>query len=547
MFYKINTDEEELLTDIFSGLLPHENFDKELATQALRELDEVIRMEELYGIYFCIWKLIKNLNLVELYGRKIDNPLKRNCFEVAVQLETSSLLTNSGFDSSLYFSNCGKSFNLTIPLEYQNACDFVYSSLMEKYDQMYAKKVPTKEIFSTIKLLGNSLKKNLASQIVRLSAQIISESGEDVYYNGKSYKGFEDWKLFQYTTLGELNNRFRNVAVSASSKYYTLGTYESYLRFQSENKLMFKPIYSMGFTPITQPVYTQDIITIVADEGTGKTRLAVDQAYRAITTGKNVLYMCGETLMSKIVLAVEARHIWTLNKLQFPLDVLAGVSKFAFEGLSEDEARAKYEEFQGIINNARIDLYDNPNYGKLTVVQMMNYPDFYESIRKYNNELDLDLVIIDHVGALGEESSEVQLSFNRPRSKDERGNVSSLYKNESLLVKDCMLAFLNLSHTSSEANARLRANKDPGNRIGAISSAVTKYSSYVYLLYTTDALKRIDSVILQQKKVRDWAPIFEPMVLTRRGTSDCHEYIEGEQRLLNKSDLNNEEIEDLLD
>lgn len=547
MFYKINTDEEVLLDSIFSGLLPHQNFDENYAAQALSELDEILRIEELYGIHFCIWQLIKNLRLVELYGRKIDNPLKRKCFDTAVQLNTTALLTNPNFDSTLYFSVNGVSFNLGVPLEYQSACDFVYSSLMAKYDELYQKAFPTKEVFSVIKLLGDSLKKNISTQIVRMSAQIIAESSEDVLYNGKYYKGFDDWKAFQYATLREINSRFRVTAASASNASHTLDSYEEYLEFSSENSLKFTPIYNMGFPPIKQPVYTQDIITIVADEGTGKTRFAVDQAYKALMAGKNVLYMCGETLISKIVLHIEARHIWTLNKLQFPLDVLAGINTFQFDGLSEEEAKHKYDEFQGIINNARIDLYDNPKYGKLTVVQMLSYPDFYESICKYDSEHKLDLVIIDHVGALDENSADYQPNFNKYRPKEQRGMLLNLYKEESYLVKDRDLAFLNLSHTSSKANADLKANRDPGNRIGAESSAVTKYSSYVYLLYTNDTLKKIDSVILQQKKVRDWTPLFEPMVLTRRGSSQCHEYIESEQRHLQSSDINDDDIEDLVD
>jgi hypothetical protein len=275
-------------------------------------------------------------------------------------------------------------------------------------------------------------------------------------------------------------------------------------------------------------------VTLVADEGTGKTRIVVDQAYRALIAGSNVVIVCGETDSYKMKKFIEARHIWSLYNRQFSLFELNNP-----DNIDADNDNIK-EELQNMIVAATIDLYDNKRYGKLTLIQNLVYETCEEQLKEEYKNSPFDVVFIDHVAALDKNGRYV----NGERLVNAQDRITHLFQVEDRLAKELNVAFVNTSHTNNDASAAIRRGKETGVRIGGQSAATTKYASIAILISQTADLKKTDQIIMEFKKIRDHEPITHPIVLNRNG-SNYHQYLEEMQYLVNGEVLSNDEIESL--
>ena len=60
----------EILYKIFSGLLPHENFDGRAANALQRKLFATLPFEEVYGINYLFYRMLVNLDMIALTYEK---------------------------------------------------------------------------------------------------------------------------------------------------------------------------------------------------------------------------------------------------------------------------------------------------------------------------------------------------------------------------------------------------------------------------------------------------------------------------------------------
>lgn len=531
MDYKITSEQQELLDTIISGILPHENCDVKTAVDVIVELDKFISFQELYGVYYVIWKLIKNMEILQLYQRGFKASLKEDIFDKAIQVSIVDLLKRKEFDAEKFFSDYGQTFNLEIPTERNSAVDFTYSTLLDKYREWYSMKVSTADSLATVPVLYKDMQNSMAAMAVSLQGQILMDG---ILYNGKPYQGYEDWLSFSSVIQNEIMSRFTKSSIIKRHTFNVIQNYEDSLKYDSDNAKDIHPLFYMGFEPVDNrfPICTHDIVTIVADEGTGKTRFVTDQAYRAMIAGANVVVVCGETDTYKMKKFVEARHIWTIYHRQFSL----------FELINPDTIDAsgdEKEELQNMITSATIDLYENPKYGKITFIQNLVYEQCAEQLREEYKRNKYDVVFIDHVAALDSNGRYV----NGERLGNMQERITYLFRVEEMLAKDLNVAFVNTSHTNNDTSAAIRKGKDTGVRIGGQSAATTKYASIVILVSQPIDLKKTDQIIIEFKKIRDHEPITFPMVINRNG-SNYHEYIEEMQYLVKGESLSNDELEE---
>lgn len=533
MDYKITSEQQDMLDTIFSSILPHENCDAVMSGQVIDELNKFIVFKDLYGIYYVIWLLIKNLEVVNLYRSGYTGGLKEDILEKSLQVSLQDLIQREAFDAERYFSDYGQTFNLSIPAEKQDALNFVYTSIMNKYNEWFERKVSTVDGLATVPVLLQDMQQSMAAMAISLQGQILMDG---IRYNGRFYQGYSDWLSFGTMIQNEIQSRFTKGSLSKRHAFTEINGYETSLKYDKENATEIRPLWYMGFEPIDNrfPICSHDIVTLVADEGTGKTRIVVDQAYRALRAGNNTVIVCGETDKYKIKKYIEARHIWDMYERQFSIRELTNPDLIS---VNDDTER---EELQNMIVSATIDLYDNPRYGKLTLIQSLEYEDIESSLREEHRRNPYDVVFIDHVAALDANGRYV----HGERLNNINDRITHLFRVEDVLAKELNVGFINTAHTNNDTASAIRRGKETGVRVGGQSAATTKYASIAILITQPVDMKQQDQIIIEFKKIRDHEPIVFPLVISRNG-ANCHSYEEELQYLVKGETLDNESLEEL--
>lgn len=513
--FKITPELEETLDCIISCLLPHKNFNLVEAKGVIEELERTISVDECSGVYYIFLKALSRLSVARMYLAGTETILRREMFDHAVSGSISELILKPAFDAQAFFMAYGRTFELSVPAQFAEAASFAYTEAMNKYDELFDKAVATAEGLVWVNLLKQRMEEELTKKMLSTAANILVEGKND---DKSLRRGAAESRRFLSEALADVNQRITSIFTDLGSRTVgtTITSFNSSKQFDEKNRITVKDLYYTGIDPldIQQPIRTQDIVTIVADEGVGKTRFAVDQAYKALMAGVNVLYICGETAQVKIKGAIEAAHIYNKYQLQLKLKEIEDPTTI------KDATLEQIEDISIKINAALVDLFENPAYGKLTLMQSANYEEFEEQIRHCCDRAKIDLVVVDHVLAL--RSTGAFTTYGRLTTKQMR--VSYLYECEDCLVKECNLAFLNTSHPSVETSTDLKQGRSPGARSGAASADSTKYSSIVCVLNNTVELRKQDMVLMYITKLRDEPNIADTIVLKRLGYTNIHLY-----------------------
>lgn len=513
--FKITPELEETLDNIFSCLLPHDNFNIIEAKGVMEELERTISVNECTGVYYIFLKAFSRLSVARMYLAETSTILRRDMFDHAVSGSITDLILQPAFDAQAFFMSYGRTFELSVPSQLEEAASFAYTEAMNKYDELFEKAVATSEGLVWVNLLKQRMEEELTKKMLSTAANILVEGKTE---DKNLRRGATESRRFLSEALTDVNQRITSIFTDLGSRTVgtTITSFNASKQFDEKNRITVKDLYYTGIDPldIQQPIRTQDIVTVVADEGVGKTRFAVDQAYKALMSGVNVLYICGETAQVKIKGAIEAAHIYNKYQLQLKLKEIEDPTTI------KDATLDQIEDISIKINAALVDLFENPDYGKLTLMQSANYEEFEEQIRHYCDKASIDLVIVDHVLAL--RSTGAFTTYGRLTTKQMR--VSYLYECEDCLVKECNLAFLNTSHPSVETSTDMKQGRAPGARSGAASADSTKYSSIVCVLNNTVELRKQDMVLMYITKLRDEPNIADTIVLKRLGYTNIHLY-----------------------
>lgn len=535
--FKITPDLEDTLSNVISCLLPHAAFDVEASKVVIEELNRTISVDECSGVYYIFMKTLSRLSVAKMYLSNVSTALRREMFDHAVSGSIEGILLERAFDATGFFMSYGRTYDLTIPAQFEEACSFAYTEALDMYDELFQRAVPTAEGLNWVNLLKQRMESELTKKMLSVAATILVDgkhSDRDVQ------RGPIESRKFLADALADVNQRVTSIFsdVGARTTATTITSLDASKQFDNRNRIQARDLYYTGIDPIdmAQPIRTQDIVTIIADEGIGKTRFVVDQAYKAIISGVNVLYICGETAQIKIKRYIESAHLYHMYQLQLKWSEINDPT--TIEGATLDEI----EEIDIKINAALVDLYENKNYGSITFVQSLNYEDFDESIRHSKDKSNIDLVIVDHVLALG--STGAYTTLGRLTTKQLR--VSYLYECEDRLVKECNIAFLNTSHPSTSTSADLKSGRTPGPRSGAESADSTRYSSIVGVLNNTAELRKQDFVLLYLTKLREELNNTDAIVLKRLGYTNVHTYDPKYQYLGSGKDAKKIDIDDKL-
>lgn len=524
--FTMNSQHQEILDKIFSSVLPHENFDSSIAADIIEELFHVLPKHEVYGINYVFYNLFENLRLIPMYRKGFSAQVNADIFHSAVEINVDEFLQSEAFNQALYFNNRGKEYVLTDAMQYNDAVNYISSDADEMYQDLVDMQIPTSEGISQLVLLRECLKKDICDQIIRIQAEIQRDS-----FKGKSriFRGAMDAADFAMQSYKELGLRFKSSDSALRNRFIptTIHSYEESLQFDTNESKEFKEFFKFGWEPVDSMFApsTGDIITFIAPEGTGKTRLAAYAAHEALKSGVNVVIICGETRKKKYKRMIEGAHLFETQEIQLSPKEMDNPMFF-----TEDVERLEKIGMQ--IKASQLDLYENTAYGKVTFVTTMYYEETYESFEKLILEESAEVIIIDHTKSLTNNGAYTPVG----RLQTTKLSIDFMIDQEIALVSEYPVCFINMSHPSVEAQNSLNKGKDPGVRAGGNTASVTQGATAVFILTNDKTLQAQDMLVVQIQKVRDAAVKVNAVLLDRLGYSNIHKYDPSHQYLLNEGD-----------
>lgn len=519
----------EAVMDVLGCLIPHEDnyeeFHYDAAYRYFTELYKILKLEETQGDIWLIYYGLIRMSEIRAFDKDFQFILDRRSFAKSLEQNVTDLINTNKDVFIPYLTQNGVDANLDVQKTLEDASDFVYSATMETYDELAGMEMDVNDALKYMNILRDVILGMLSKRSLIVGSKIIS--GDGYYINGRNYKGAKDYVEYSKVIPSIISSRFSDYlkARKTSVSLTDLATFKAY---HGDDTTKIEKLFNIGFEPLDEvfSICTGDLITLVGDEGVGKTNSAIHILMQNILAGHDVLMMTGESSITKIVNMCISHYIFKKTGYQFTWKEIMNYT-------DEDE------EDQRLIELWQSDFVTNPDVGRLHLVQSLNYEDFDSVIEEYLVKYpNISLVVIDHTDRLNSTGALTDDGYLR----DKKMKVDHLYKKEIELKQTLNLAFLNLAHSNTETQKAGTKGKDTGVRIGATSSATTKDSDFVFYL-SKDANLSSNFVKWSCKKVRDYDDGIKPFVLKKHfEVSDLEYDVEYQLAAIEDEDVDIDEL-----
>jgi adenylylsulfate kinase-like enzyme len=332
----------------------------------------------------------------------------------------------------------------------------------------------------------------------------------------RTYTGISGWETYIREIPTIIDARFKGFLNEEDS--LSLDSFDAAKESDATAKLIL-PLAPYGIPPVDEKmsICSSDVITVIGNEGVGKTNFAIVVAVSFILQGLDVVFMAGESSLEKIKCMLYSRFIYVTKKRQYTWQEIQGRVKL----LGEKEQR---------IIEASIKMFtDSTEYGKVRIRKRFSYENFYdEAMAEAEKQKNHGITIVDHMGELenlGIRTTDGFLDTDQKRYK-------YLMTAEEKLSDKLGSAVMNFIHTSSDAYKELERGRSVGVRSGGGGSANTKGADIVIILFETLILKQRGMVAASMQKVRDYQPFKDPIVLRKRFQACSFDYRVEDQYLV---------------
>lgn len=491
----------EAIIDIFACLIPKQedmqDFKSDAAYRYFTELQKILFLDEVQGDIWLIYYAFTRLSEIKVFDQNFEFLLDKRSFSKSLESNINDMIMNNKEAFIPFLDENGMSSDLDIQKSLEDASDFLYSMALETFDEAQSMDMDVNDTLKYLDILKEILLTMLSRESLIAGSEIISGDGR--YIGRRFYKGNKDFVDYLKVAPSLVSARF-NDYLRTKRNSISLMDLQSYKAFEADNTTKVQRLFEIGWEPLDDvfSICTGDLITLIGDEGIGKTNTAIHILMQNIKEGHDVLMMTGESSITKIVNMCISNYIYYKTGLQFTWKEILNYTE-------------ESEEDQRLIELWRSDFLENSGIGRLHLEQSFNYEDFDTRIKEYLVQYpNISLVVIDHTDRLGSTGDLTDDGYLR----DKKSKVDHLYKKEIELKQDYNIAFLNLAHSSSDAEKASAKGKNLGVRIGATSSATTKDADFVFYMSRDQSLN--DGFIKWScKKIRDYQDDIKPFVLKR--------------------------------
>ena len=469
-------------SEIFRNLIKSDEYtDKEIVKVftfvniVKRRIIVNIFKDEYYALYEAITKAfeLKSLVNINLYARILENSIDDLILNKNINIDRYG----SDIDEAkkLFARDCIIVFKQCLDLGLSSQDDFNMS--LELYIDEYRKK-------KFEQILLNSFK--------------ISEEG--ITTKGKLLKGVDEANKYYQKELNELNL----LLFSPQESYSISSGVDGLNAYDSMEEKGLEGITCFGIEEVDSvigDITRGELISILGETGGGKTRNAINLAYRAIRNKKNILWLPLEGTPVEVFSLLLARHIAE------EFDNIPVTNK---DILKRTESYYKYKD---IVDDAKIDLFTNPNYGKFyiesnqTTVLVENLEGYLEE--RYDSQIEFDLLVIDYLSLM---QSQV---FKNTTEIVSAG--AKICKRVALSFKGKGVAVVLPHQLSKEAVVMLMKEKEIPTLVSADSTEVVKSSNISVVIYSSEEEKLKSLINFIVIKTRNTATIPKFTVYAQQG------------------------------
>lgn len=530
----------EILDLVYSSLI---NDSDNIEPNVLTKLFIVVNQSELRGFYAIFYQYIKRIKELNAITGSTKIKIADKAFEDFVNINMSSFITSDDINMISVLEDLEIEDTLSIK------DDLIirrkaYEYCIKKYTMIKNLKETASNLILNLDNLLNCVIKDYMEYNTYKTASILSEG---LQIKDLTLIGADDSFDFTKLIMNIIEEKKQNYNL-LNQNVLDLSNSNVYREAANNKNLKMVDICDYGLPPVDKIAHmtNQDIITLVASEGTGKTTYVAATAARELFNGYSVIFMAGETSKLKAINMVLSHFIYLRT------------SKPDKPGMriSWQEIQNSYdtlpETFKAEIDRAQNDLFNNPKFGYLIIVSRFSYVSFKEEVlnlMSVHPDYKWGHVIVDHIDALNRVGQFQKYGF----LKEKRDLISYMYEQAIDLKNDYGIPTLFTAHTSFEAEKATVSSKKTGVRIGASSSATSKDVDVVLFFESNEELNKHKLVKISIKKFRNYdLTLFEPFVALKEFEACLFSYSTKLQGILNGDqekmlDIKNIASEDLLD
>ena len=316
----IDSDLTDTLNRVVSGLLPHEKYVPETFVSLFPVLKTVIPTNDARGTYYVMFTIFdKYIALANSFpAGQFKVSITRERFVNAVENNLPDLVQDPKSDINRLMTEEGKSSDITIPTVQDEAMGVLFEKTMALYDLCYEMERSAEDALSDLIPLKDCIRANMIETCMTNQRTVLSIG---MRVGRKSYRGTKGWLEYTSNSLRELTD-----LDYASQEDLVCNDVSSIDLLREKCQELHEPVGLYGIPPIdaSTPMMAHRLVTFVARENTGKTKVMVNLIASLIRAGKKVYYFCGETPKESILIDVASSYIYQEYGLFFEASTFFG-------------------------------------------------------------------------------------------------------------------------------------------------------------------------------------------------------------------------------
>lgn len=506
---RINIIEDESLMEplnrLISAMLPHEGYKDNLAKDVMVQIEKIITVDEMNMEYYVLCSALKEVQKIKATVAGFKTTLVRDVFDNILTNNISDLIRNPKVGLIKWLEENNIPSDLNIETGFELACQKLYERCMDLYDLCYSIMQDTDLALNYVPVLKSAYLGTIGNELLKAQATILNSSLRDGY---KRYSGSEDWLRYTLEKLTEIKGKLEH----SEDKIITIKDVSQGNKLLEDYQRALEPITKWDIPPIDDafPICSHRLIVLVANEGVGKTTIAVNVAGNAMKDNKKVLYLTGESDIPVVWAKFISNYIYKEFGVFITSQHLADKSS-----LPEDKIK--------LVNIANATL----SKSGVSISKAFSYNTFYtELVSAYERE-PFNLVFVDHTLTMrgqGEEYEKVTLLSEALRN----------FKNEYPVA--CIV----LSHPSSSAKELMAKGKMVSNSPTKASANLSGEADEVFVISDTDMLKKQGLLAIQQYKRRDANPLTDYVIIKKKFNVNTYEWDERYQANYGEEEISTE-------
>lgn len=462
MIIRFNEELKEVLDNLISGMLPHENYDGSLLMDIEKLILRFIKIEEMELEYLVLMNIVAEIKKVYLgIEAKVLPKITRDSVDLILQNDLVRFVSTEGYKYKSWFENKGIPYDFSNEMNIEIAASKLYSEVIDVYDRCFDLQVPSSESVSYMVAYRAAFLDSVAETTVTTQAEILRNG---LWYKGSYYKSSEDWAKYMDMFISDLNGRL-NDELNEETK--AINTLEKGIKMLEEAREAKRPISTFGMPPIDDfiPIVSNRLSVICSKEGTGKTTYGAYLANNVMRDGKKIVYMTGESTDREIYIPVLQNFIYkNFNAFVSQYDII-----------HRDQAP---EEVQKIINLGVAKLTES---NSLHLRPAYTYETVYQELVADYEKYKFDVVVIDHSANL----------ISNGKLKTEKEQIDALAVALRMFKNKYNVSIIVNSHFSTNAQTELtRFGRIYDNSPTRGSSVLSKEADDIFILTVNEKLEK---------------------------------------------------------